>query len=69
MYGVYGFIVNNKEIIKLLTKEGFTLVKVSGDHHKFRHEDGRIVIVPHPKKDLPIGTARNIFRQAGLKWR
>jgi len=61
--------MNSKEVITLLKKEGFSFVKASGDRHKFRHEDGRIVIVPHPKKDLPIGTAKNIFRQAGLKWR
>ncbi|MBT4877588.1 MAG: addiction module toxin, HicA family [Desulfobacula sp.] len=45
------------------------MVKVSGEHHKFKHENGKIVIVPHPQKDLPIGTARNIFKMAGLKWR
>ena len=61
--------MNSRQIIKLLKKEGFALVAVSGDHHKFKHPDGRIVIVPHPKKDLPVGTARNIFRQAGMKWR
>jgi len=61
--------MNSREIIVLLEEGGFRLAKISGDHHKFRHEDGRIVIVPHPKKDLPIGTIRNIFRQAGLKWR
>jgi predicted RNA binding protein YcfA (HicA-like mRNA interferase family) len=27
---------------------------------------GRIVIVPHPKKELPIGTTRSTIRQAGL---
>jgi predicted RNA binding protein YcfA (HicA-like mRNA interferase family) len=30
-----------------------------------RFRDGRFVIVPHPKKDLPAGTARAIARQAG----
>ncbi|TKA95107.1 addiction module toxin, HicA family [Cereibacter changlensis] len=29
-------------------------------------EGGRVVILPHPKKDLPLGTARSIYRQAGL---
>jgi len=27
------------------------------------------VTVPHPKKDLPIGTLRSIYRQAGWQWR
>ena len=27
------------------------------------------VTVPHPQKDIPIGTLRNIYRQAGWPWR
>ncbi|MEO5365954.1 MAG: type II toxin-antitoxin system HicA family toxin [Magnetococcus sp. WYHC-3] len=26
-------------------------------------------MVPHPRKDLPPGTVRNIYRQAGWEWR
>ena len=44
--------------------EGFDLVKVTGSHHKFKKDD-KTVTVPHPKKDLPIGTVRNIYKQAG----
>ncbi|PYE29223.1 putative RNA binding protein YcfA (HicA-like mRNA interferase family) [Rhizobium sp. PP-F2F-G20b] len=57
---------DSRRIIQRLREDGFDLVKVSGSHHKFRKGD-RTVIVPHPKKDLPLGTARNIARQAG--WR
>jgi len=45
-------------------EERFELVKVSGSHHKFR-KNGETVTVPHPKKDLPIGTVRAIYKQAG----
>jgi predicted RNA binding protein YcfA (HicA-like mRNA interferase family) len=55
---------NSRKIIERLTKEGFELVSIRGSHHKYR-KDGRVVMVPHPKKDLPLGTARNIARQAG----
>ncbi|OLP56056.1 addiction module toxin, HicA family [Rhizobium rhizosphaerae] len=55
---------DSRKIIQRLKDDGFTLVKVSGSHHKFRKDD-RTVIVPHPKKDLPLGTARSIARQAG----
>ena len=37
---------------------------VSDPGSKFR-KDGRTIIVPHPKKDLPEGTARAIARHAG----
>lgn len=55
---------NSKAIVKRLEKEGFVLVAVSGSHHKYRR-NGQTVIVPHPKKDLPVGTARAIAKQAG----
>ncbi|WP_421980048.1 type II toxin-antitoxin system HicA family toxin [Roseibium sp.] len=55
---------NSRKIIKKLETDGFELVKVVGSHHKFR-KGARIVTVPHPKKDLPIGTVRSIYKQAG----
>jgi predicted RNA binding protein YcfA (HicA-like mRNA interferase family) len=55
---------NSSKIIKKLKDDGFVLVSVKGSHHKFR-KNGKTVIVPHPKKDLPQGTARSIAKQAG----
>jgi predicted RNA binding protein YcfA (HicA-like mRNA interferase family) len=55
---------DSKKIVRRLKEEGFELVGVSGSHHKFRKGDVTI-IVPHPKKDLPTGTARAIAKQAG----
>ncbi len=55
---------NSRKIIERLKRDGFELVNVRGSHHKYR-KDGRTVIVPHPKKDLPVGTARAIAKQAG----
>lgn len=54
----------SKRIVARLRRDGFELVSVRGSHHKFRKGDVT-VIVPHPKKDLPIGTARAIARDAG----
>ncbi|MDE0718874.1 MAG: type II toxin-antitoxin system HicA family toxin [Rhodospirillaceae bacterium] len=55
---------NSRDIVKRLKAEGFELVSVKGSHHKFRK--GAIkVVVPHPKKDLPVGTARSIARRVG----
>ncbi|TXH41051.1 MAG: addiction module toxin, HicA family [Desulfurellales bacterium] len=31
--------------------------------------DGRRTVVPHPKKDLPLGTVKSIERQSGVKVR
>jgi len=56
---------DSRKIIKRLTQEGFICVGARGSHYKFRKE-GLTLIVPHPKKDLPEGTARAIAKQA--KW-
>jgi predicted RNA binding protein YcfA (HicA-like mRNA interferase family) len=42
----------------------FELVAIKGSHHKFR-KGSVTVIVPHPKRDLPLGTARSIAKMAG----
>lgn len=60
--------MNSKDIVKRLRKAGWILENVRGSHHKFKNpETGNVVIVPHPKKDLPAGTVNAIFKQAGLK--
>lgn len=55
---------DSKKIIKRLKDEGFELINVRGSHHKFR-KGAVTIIVPHPKKDLPVGTARAIAKDAG----
>ena len=54
------------EVIRVLVQHGFAWVSQRGSHGKYRHPSGRIAIVPHPKKQLPIGTTRSIIRQSGL---
>jgi predicted RNA binding protein YcfA (HicA-like mRNA interferase family) len=42
------------------------LVSIRGSHHKFAHgETGRVVMAPHPKRDIPPGTVNAIYKQAG----
>ncbi|MXW92256.1 MAG: type II toxin-antitoxin system HicA family toxin [Rhodospirillaceae bacterium] len=55
---------NSRDIVRRLKAEGFELVSVKGSHHKFR-KGAIVVVVPHPKKDLPVGTAGSIARQVG----
>jgi len=55
---------DSRRIIKRLRAEGFELVSIRGSHHKFR-KLSVVLIVPHPKKDLPPGTAQAIAKLAG----
>ncbi len=56
---------NSRKLLKRLKAEGFEEISKTGSHLKLRKGD-RTVILPHPKKDLPLGTVRSIYRQAGL---
>lgn len=60
----------SREIIRLIEKAGWRLVRTTGSHHHFRHP-GRAgtVTVPHPVKDMPPGTLKSIERQSGVKLR
>ena len=57
---------NSRDIVRRLLQDGFEQVSVRGSHHKFVHKAKHLmVIVPHPKRDLPPGTVRSIYKQAG----
>jgi len=58
--------ISSAELLRRLRREGWVRVHRKGSHVKLKHPDrNAIVIVPHPRKDLPAGTLRAIFRQAG----
>jgi len=58
-------LISSEQIIKTLQKFGFLLVSQRGSHQKYRKE-GFTVIVPSPRKEIPVGTLRSIVRQSGL---
>jgi predicted RNA binding protein YcfA (HicA-like mRNA interferase family) len=56
-----------REIISVLRKHGFVLSGQRGSHQKWRHQNGRQVIVAdHGAKPIPIGTLRSIIEGSGL---
>jgi len=59
--------MDSRSLIKELEEDGWSLVRVTGSHHHFRHPSKPgTVTVPHPERDIPVGTERSIRRQAGL---
>jgi predicted RNA binding protein YcfA (HicA-like mRNA interferase family) len=58
--------LSSGDVIRVLQQHGFAFVTQRGSHAKYKNASGRIAIVPHPKKELPIGTTRSIIRQSGL---
>ena len=59
-----------REIIKILQKDGWKEVRQVGSHKQFKHptKKGTVTVAYHTGgEDIPIGTAKNILKQAGLK--
>jgi predicted RNA binding protein YcfA (HicA-like mRNA interferase family) len=50
-----------------LQEHGFVLAGQRGSHQKWRHPNGRQVIVAdHGSKPIPIGTLKSIIEGSGL---
>lgn len=62
--------MNSRDIISRLQADGWFEVNRVGSHVQMKHptKPGRVT-VPHPKRDLPIGTLRSIEKQSGIKLR
>ena len=55
------------EVVKVIRQHGFVLSGQRGSHQKWRHPDGRMVIVAHHgPKSIPIGTLKSIIEGARL---
>jgi len=60
--------MNSTEVIRRLKRAGWVEVHTKGSHVHFKHpERSGKVTVPHPRKDLPLGTLKSIEQQSGLK--
>ncbi|MDJ1158591.1 type II toxin-antitoxin system HicA family toxin [Chelatococcus sp. SYSU_G07232] len=59
-------LINSRDIIQRLERDGFVQKSTKGSHCKFWSPvTKRVVIVPHPRKDLPLGTVSAIYKAAG----
>lgn len=62
--------MNSRDIIAALEADGWCEVNRVGSHVQMKHpaKPGRVT-VPHPRRDLPLGTLRSIEKQSGVKLR
>ena len=62
--------MNSRLVISALIADGWFEVARKGSHVQYKHNVKlRRVTVPHPKKDIPLGTLRSIEKQSGLRLR
>jgi predicted RNA binding protein YcfA (HicA-like mRNA interferase family) len=58
-----------KEVIKMLTTEGWCIVAQKGSHRQFKHNDktGKVTINGKPGETIDQEILNSIFKQAGWK--
>lgn len=60
--------MDGKSVIKILEKHGFKCVRINGSHHIMSNGNAAPFPVPvHGKRDLKIGTLKNIEKLSGVK--
>jgi predicted RNA binding protein YcfA (HicA-like mRNA interferase family) len=60
-------VLKPREVIALLTRQGFVEVRQRGSHKQFRHPDGRATTVPfHAGRDISPILLRQIAKDIGL---
>jgi predicted RNA binding protein YcfA (HicA-like mRNA interferase family) len=58
-----------REVISILTADGWYLARTSGSHRQFRHDQkpGTVTVAGKLSTDVPVGKLLNILKQAGLR--
>jgi predicted RNA binding protein YcfA (HicA-like mRNA interferase family) len=60
--------VKVRDVIRVLERDGWRLVRIRGSHHHYRHasKSGVVTVPGSGNDDLSPGTLRSIYKQAGL---
>ncbi|MEO8886503.1 MAG: type II toxin-antitoxin system HicA family toxin [Mucilaginibacter sp.] len=57
-------VISGKELVALLEKLGFVVIRIKDSHHRMKHADGRITTVPvHKNEPIAKGLLRKIMRE------
>lgn len=58
--------MKDKDLIRLLKKNGWTVARINGSHHVLQKEN-QTTVIPLHGKDIPIGLLNQILKETGLK--
>ena len=57
-------LLDAKELIKILNKLGFEVIRQRGSHIYLKHKDGRVTVVPlHSGRDIGRGLLKRILNE------
>jgi predicted RNA binding protein YcfA (HicA-like mRNA interferase family) len=60
-------VLSAQDVTRVLKRNGFVLTAQKGSHQKWRHTNGRQVIVGvHGNKPIPRGTLKSVIEGSGL---
>jgi len=58
---------SGKELLSILKKAGFEIIRVKGSHHFLRNQDGRSTVIPiHSGENIGIGLLMKILKDVEL---
>ena len=58
--------MKDKDLLRLLIKNGWEIKRIQGSHHVLQKDD-QIEVVPIHGKDVPTGLLNKILKRAALK--
>jgi predicted RNA binding protein YcfA (HicA-like mRNA interferase family) len=59
--------ITGRQLIKLLRKFGFIVIRTKGSHHFLQHSDGRCTVVPvHRGESIGKGLLAQILRDCDI---
>ena len=57
---------SSRDIVKVIEKFDFNFISQKGSHAKYKNAEGRTIIVPMAKREIPVGTFKSIIKQSGI---
>lgn len=58
--------MRDKDLLKLLKKNGWRLIRINGSHHILQKGE-QTITVPIHGKDVPVGLLNRILKETGLR--
>lgn len=58
--------MKDKDLLKLLKKDGWVVIRIHGSHHILQ-KNGNTTVIPIHSKDVPTGLLNAIMKETGLK--
>jgi len=59
--------ISGKEVISVLRRLDFDVVRIKGSHHFLKHSDGRVTVVPvHSKEIIGPGLMNKILKDCDI---